>query len=156
MSYGMKNRSAAASRWNSGPSFNSKNLPPSEPITWPEGCGFEEFKEISEKTIDSFKDRGFTKLMPVQCNTFRSMYDGESIIARDLTGSGKTLGFCLPLVESYRSQGLFETKSRKRNLLAIALAPTRELALQISKELEKLRHSDNEYRVLTVYGGVPI
>lgn len=36
------------------------------------------------------------------------------------------------------------------------LAPTRELALQISKELENLKHSPREYNVLTVYGGVDI
>jgi len=36
------------------------------------------------------------------------------------------------------------------------LAPTRELALQISKELEALKHNEREYKVLTVYGGVSI
>lgn len=36
------------------------------------------------------------------------------------------------------------------------LAPTRELALQIAKELNALKHSEREYNVLTVYGGVPI
>jgi ATP-dependent RNA helicase DeaD len=36
------------------------------------------------------------------------------------------------------------------------LAPTRELALQISKELNALKHSEREYNVLTVYGGVQI
>lgn len=36
------------------------------------------------------------------------------------------------------------------------LAPTRELALQISKELDKLKHSDREFKVITVYGGVNI
>jgi superfamily II DNA/RNA helicase len=36
------------------------------------------------------------------------------------------------------------------------LAPTRELALQISKELELLKHTQNEYNVLTVYGGTDI
>jgi len=38
----------------------------------------------------------------------------------------------------------------------MVLAPTRELALQISKELTALKHNENEYSVLTVYGGVPI
>lgn len=39
---------------------------------------------------------------------------------------------------------------------AMILAPTRELALQISKELEALKHHPREYNVLTVYGGVDI
>jgi ATP-dependent RNA helicase DDX21 len=38
----------------------------------------------------------------------------------------------------------------------VVLAPTRELALQVSKEFNMLKHSENEYNVLTVYGGVPI
>ena len=102
-----------------------------EPIKWVDGCDFEEIKEISKKSIEAFKERGFTKLMPVQCNTFSSIYEGDHIVARDLTGSGKTIAFCLPLVEKFREKGYFNENTRKRRLLAIALAPTRELALQI-------------------------
>lgn len=94
--------------------------------------------------------------MPVQANTFASIYDGKNMVARDLTGSGKTLGFCLPLVERFRAEGYFKDRSSKRYLRAIILAPTRELALQVSNELKKLRHTDSEFNVITVYGGVPI
>jgi len=73
-------------------------------------------------------------------------------MVRDLTGSGKTLGFCLPIVEICRKERLFGGGKP----LAMILAPTRELALQISKELELLKHNPTEYRVLTVYGGVDI
>ena len=73
-------------------------------------------------------------------------------MVRDLTGSGKTLGFCLPMVEIFRRERLFG----KGKPLAMILAPTRELALQISKELEMLKHNPREYNVLTVYGGVEI
>lgn len=73
-------------------------------------------------------------------------------MVRDLTGSGKTLGFCLPMVEMLRQERLFGG----RKPLAMILAPTRELALQISKELELLKHHSTEYNVLTVYGGVDI
>lgn len=79
------------------------------------------------------------------------------MIARDLTGSGKTLAFCLPLVERFRKLGYFkQAKTYIRNLYAIILAPTRELAIQITNELKKLMHRENEYKVITVYGGVPI
>jgi len=71
---------------------------------------------------------------------------------RDLTGSGKTLGFCLPMVEMFRRDKIFGGGKP----LAMILAPTRELALQISKELEVLKHYPKEYNVLTVYGGVDI
>lgn len=89
--------------------------------------------------------------------TFEQIYAKKDIIARDLTGSGKTLGFCLPMVERLRAENKFATQQGNyRSLKAIVLAPTRELALQVSGELEKLKHSDNEYKVLTVYGGTSI
>lgn len=43
-----------------------------------------------------------------------------------------------------------------RRVQAIVLVPTRELALQVTKEIEKLKHYDNEFKIVTVYGGVNI
>lgn len=71
------------------------------------------------------------------------------MIIRDLTGSGKTLGFALPTVEYLRKHKLFGT----RKIQVICMAPTRELALQISKEFEAQKHYSTEYNVLTCYGG---
>lgn len=73
-------------------------------------------------------------------------------MGRDLTGSGKTLAFSLPMVEQLRKDADFG----KRKLKAIILAPTRELALQVTGVINKLKHWENEFRVITVYGGVPI
>jgi len=73
-------------------------------------------------------------------------------MVRDLTGSGKTLGFCLPMLEIFRKERLFGGGKP----LAMILAPTRELAIQISKELDLLKLSPKEFNVLTVYGGVNI
>ncbi len=44
----------------------------------------------------------------------------------------------------------------QRKTLSIVLAPTRELAVQVSNEFSKLKHYEEEFRVLTVYGGVSI
>ena len=79
------------------------------------------------------------------------MYNKRDVIARDLTGTGKTLAFCLPLVERFRKQGYFQSQEGTR---CIILAPTRELVIQVSKQLEQLKHSRNEFRVATIYGGV--
>ena len=73
-------------------------------------------------------------------------------MVRDLTGSGKTLGFCLPMLEIFRKERLFGGGKP----LAMILAPTRELAIQISKELDLLKLIPKEFNVLTVYGGVHI
>lgn len=74
------------------------------------------------------------------------------MIVRDLTGSGKTLGFCLPIVCRLRRERLFGQGKPQ----AMILAPTRELALQISKELTALKFNEREYNVLTVYGGTSL
>ena len=84
--------------------------------------------------------------------TFRRIYEKEDLIVRDLTGSGKTLGFCLPMVARLRRERAFG----QGKPMAMILAPTRELALQISKELHALKQNDREYNVLTVYGGTNI
>ena len=53
------------------------------------------------------------------------------------------------MVSRLRAERLFGTGKPQ----AMILAPTRELALQIAKELQALKHHDREYNVLTVYGG---
>ena len=80
------------------------------------------------------------------------MYQRHDLIARDLTGSGKTFAFGLPITEYLRRWKLLG----HRRIQAIVLAPTRELALQVTNELNKLKHVENEFRILTVYGGVSI
>lgn len=80
------------------------------------------------------------------------MYQREDLIARDLTGSGKTVAFGLPIVEYLRKNKLFKTGC----VQAIMIAPTRELALQITAEINKMKHSVEEFKIVTVYGGVSV
>lgn len=88
---------------------------------------FSSYPEITQRTIDKLKAQGITSLFPIQQYCFYSIYNREDVIARDLTGSGKTLGFCLPIVEWLRKQKYLGT----RRIQAICLAPTRELAIQV-------------------------
>jgi len=97
-------------------------------------------------------ERGIVNLFPIQQHSFYPIYNREDIIARDLTGSGKTLGFCLPITEYLRKENLLG----KRKIQAIIICPTRELALQVQNELSKLKHHPQEFDSLTVYGGVNI
>jgi superfamily II DNA/RNA helicase len=82
------------------------------------------------------------------------------VLARDLTGSGKTLAFSLPMIERFRQAGLFTQRHRAVSMLV--LAPTRELAIQVSdfyqvsNVIKSLTHFNDEFRTLTVYGGVSI
>lgn len=113
---------------------------------------FENFPEITQKTREGLIARGIKHLFPVQAGSFRQVWRRKDLIVRDLTGSGKTLGFALPTVEFLRKAKTLG--SGKIQLMV--LAPTRELAMQVTKEFNALKHHENEFNVLTVYGGVSI
>jgi superfamily II DNA/RNA helicase len=118
----------------------------------PKDGEYSSFPEIHRKTVDALLKVGYKSLFPIQQHCFYPIYQREDIIARDLTGSGKTIGFSLPTVEYLRRHKLLGTK----RVQAIVLVPTRELALQVTREIEKLKHYDNEFKIVTVYGGVNI
>lgn len=86
---------------------------------------FSSYPEITSKTIEKLKARSITSLFPIQQQCFYPIFNREDVIARDLTGSGKTLGFALPMIEYLRKYKLLG----QRKIQAIVLAPTRELAL---------------------------
>lgn len=113
---------------------------------------YSSFPEIHRKTVDVLRKCEYTHLFPIQQECFYPIYQREDVLARDLTGSGKTIAFALPTVEYLRRNKCLGT----RKVQAIVLAPTRELALQVTKEIEKLKHYDSEFRIVTVYGGVNI
>jgi ATP-dependent RNA helicase DeaD len=79
----------------------------------------------------------------VQEQALPLMLAGKDLIVRSKTGSGKTIAFLLPIMQQLKPQGL----------QALILAPTRELAVQIEKEIRLL---DRTVKSLTVYGGVGI
>lgn len=86
---------------------------------------FENFPEITQRTIDKLAARKITSLFPIQQYCFYPIFNREDVIARDLTGSGKTFAFGLPMIEYLRKNRFLG----QRKLQAIVLAPTRELAL---------------------------
>ena len=68
---------------------------------------FSNFPEISQRTVELLRKREITSLFPVQYMSFKRIWNKEDLIVRDLTGSGKTLGFCLPMIESLRKDKAF-------------------------------------------------
>ena len=81
-----------------------------EPVRYEEGCEFTEIPQLDPRTIAQFKDWGYVGLRPSQANTFEAIYEKNNVIARDLTGTGKTLAFCLPLVERFWKEQKFGNK----------------------------------------------
>jgi superfamily II DNA/RNA helicase len=101
---------------------------------------------LATDLVASLADRGITEPFPVQAVTLPDALAGRDVCGRAPTGSGKTIAFGLPLVERVE-------KARPRRPSALVLAPTRELAAQIVRELAPLAEARDQ-RVFAVYGGV--
>jgi ATP-dependent RNA helicase DeaD len=90
---------------------------------------------------------GFSKPTPIQERTIGPLMKGRDVIGQAKTGSGKTVAFSLPLLHSI--------DERRPRIQALVLAPTRELAVQITQEMRKLG-AYTGVRVVTIYGGQSI
>ena len=102
---------------------------------------------VSDGTLQSLTTMGFEEPTPIQAQAIPLLLTGRDMIAQALTGTGKTAAFGVPIVER------IDTKVRRPQ--AVVLAPTRELAVQVTDQLSKIGH----YRgivVLPIYGGQPI
>ena len=98
--------------------------------------------------VEVLDAQGIAAPFPVQAATLPDALAGRDILGRARTGSGKTLGFSLPLVS--RLAGGSTRPARPR---ALVLVPTRELATQVSTVLKPLARSMDLW-VTTIYGGV--
>lgn len=74
-------------------------------------------------------------MFPIQAQTFDLVLDGSDLIGRARTGMGKTLGFALPMCEKLVTDPRVLNKQRGRAPVVLCMAPTRELARQVSKEM---------------------
>ena len=103
---------------------------------------------LSEKLLDAINKKGFEEPTEIQSMTIPVMLrDDANIIAQAQTGTGKTAAFGLPLIE------MVDPDSKK--IQALILVPTRELAIQVSEEINSLK-GDKKIRVVAIYGGQSI
>ena len=103
---------------------------------------------VSQPLIDVLAERAITQPFPIQIGTLPDTLAGRDVLGRGKTGSGKTLAFSIPLVT--RLSGHQRRSSRPSGLV---LAPTRELATQISATLQPLAAACG-LKVTTIFGGV--
>jgi len=96
--------------------------------------------------VDALESRGMSAPFAIQAAVIPDALDGRDVAGRAPTGSGKTLGFGLPIVA-----GL--TKAKSKRPVALVLAPTRELAEQIMAELTPFTKAMRFYAT-SIYGGV--
>lgn len=107
---------------------------------------FQEF-HLQDEVIRGIFSMGFEEATPVQTETIPLALGGVDLIGQAQTGTGKTAAFGIPLIEKISVQ--------KPYIQGLVLAPTRELAIQVSEELNKIGHFKGVY-TLPIYGGQDI
>ena len=108
---------------------------------------------LSAVTIGALESRGIHALFAVQKQVFTPAMEGADLIARAKTGSGKTLAFALPVIEKILAGREGVRPSHGRPPQCLVLAPTRELAKQVEKELAQ---AGPTLSVGCYYGGTAI
>lgn len=100
---------------------------------------------ISVRAVNRLREFGIAQPTPIQQQAIPYVMDGKDVIAQAQTGTGKTFAFILPILE--------KIDVTAEHVQALIVTPTRELALQITEEVEKLIAEMDGVDVLAVYGG---
>lgn len=95
---------------------------------------FHNYPEI----LEEIRKVGFEKPSPIQSQAWPVLLSGEDLIGIAQTGTGKTLAFLLPAVIHIDGQGI--SRDERGGPAVLVMAPTRELALQIDKEVKKYQY----------------
>lgn len=103
---------------------------------------------ISDEVLKGLEKMGFEESTPIQGEAIPHLLEGKDVMALAPTGTGKTCAFGVPTVDMVDpSDGTIQ---------ALVLCPTRELVIQIAKELEMIGLFKKGLRVTAIYGGQPI
>lgn len=107
---------------------------------------------LIEPILRAVEAEGYTSPTPIQQQSIESIIDGRDVLGCAQTGTGKTAAFALPILQRLHKPGDARHRS---HLQALVLAPTRELALQISDSF-KTYGKHLQLRTAVVFGGVGI
>lgn len=99
---------------------------------------------LSDRVIRAILNMGFEEATPIQEQTIPTAMEGRDLIGQAQTGTGKTAAYGIPLVERIMEQA--------EQIQGIVLAPTRELAVQVAEELNKIGQF-KRIHALPIYGG---
>jgi ATP-dependent RNA helicase RhlE len=103
--------------------------------------------DLSGPLQEAVRSQGYEETTPIQAEAIPHGLRGRDIVGCAQTGTGKTLAFLLPAL-----QHLLQDETKTRNPRVLVLEPTRELAIQVSGEVQKLV-ARTPLRVVSVYGG---
>jgi superfamily II DNA/RNA helicase len=100
---------------------------------------------IDADIVDALTKKGITEPFPIQEQAIPVALGGNDIIGQAKTGTGKTFGFGLPLIQSLGT-------SPEKGAKALVVVPTRELCIQVAEDLV-LATSNRDTKVVAIYGG---
>ncbi|UOF02506.1 ATP-dependent RNA helicase DbpA [Bdellovibrio reynosensis] len=103
--------------------------------------------QISSDLITVAQELGFKNLTPIQAASIPYLLQGKDLIGQAQTGSGKTAAFALPILNNIDLEN--------RQVQALVLCPTRELATQVVAEFRRWGRRHNGLQVLALVGGIP-
>jgi ATP-independent RNA helicase DbpA len=103
---------------------------------------------LSAATLENLLRLGYLEMTAIQAASLPPALQGRDLIAQAKTGSGKTAAFALAL--------LARLDLRRFEVQALVLCPTRELADQVTTEVRRLARSEDNVKVVTLSGGVPL
>ena len=112
-----------------------------------ESVRFEDL-QLDDRILRAVADMGFEEASPIQAKSIPVQLEGVDMIGQAQTGTGKTAAFGIPLLQK------IDPKNKK--LQAVALCPTRELAIQVAEEIRSLAKYMHGIKVLPIYGGQDI
>ena len=108
---------------------------------------FEELK-LSKELLRAVSSMGFKETTPIQSKAIPEILLGKDVIGQASTGTGKTAAFGLPAIE--------KIDESLRAVQVLVMCPTRELAIQVTSEINKFLRYKRNMVALAVYGGQPI
>lgn len=103
---------------------------------------------LSQDVLRALESKGFVKPTEIQDMTIPVIMEGRDVFGRSKTGSGKTLAYALPAIE------LIDMGMDRNQILIIC--PTRELAMQVGEEFQKMLEFRGDCGIVCVYGGANI
>ena len=103
---------------------------------------------LSPEVMRALEKKGYEVSTPIQAGCIPPMMDWQDVTAKAPTGTGKTFAFGIPIIEHIDPES--------EEVQAVILAPTRELAMQITSEMRDLAQFKPGIRMVCLYGGQPI
>ncbi len=108
--------------------------------------GFEQLK-VRPEILRSLNEIGYKTMFPIQAEAIPPLLGGKDVIGQAHTGSGKTAAYAIPAIE--------KVDGTKPYVQGLVVVPTRELALQVTDEFNKIARYTN-VRAYSIYGGQAI